>query len=130
MKKNKFYTIPYDARNTFDMKVLRRKFGGIRAFGQWQALLGMLYEKDGTIDLSDEFERKVCEDELELHGEKLDEFIRALGDAGWIDPVFWERQQHVVSKGVADQLAYRKEQASNGKQNGKKKAAKDGDEPA
>lgn len=130
MKGKRFYSVPYDARHTHEMKKLRRKCGGIVAFGQWQALLGILYEQDGVLDLSDEVERKVTEAELELKGEKLDEFIEALTEAGWVDLTLWKTSQHVVSKGVADQLSYKKEQSSAGRKGGRsRKNSEEGGEP-
>lgn len=122
-----FYSVPYGARNTHNMKIVRMRCGGIVAFGRWQALLGILYESDGVVDLSDEITRKVVEAELELKGKQLDEFIEAVIAVGWVDLTLWRTMQHVVCKGVTDQLAYKQEQSSNGKKGGRpKKAGQEG----
>lgn len=119
MKGNRFYSIPYDARNDPKMKVVRRKCGGIIAFGRWQALLGILYDEDGAIDLSDETMHGVIEEELELKGDKLDEFIGALVAVGWIGREPWERERHVVSGSVYEQLSYKGKQSANGSKGGR-----------
>lgn len=106
MKGKRFYSVPYDARNDPVMMRVRLTCGGIVAFGRWQALLGILYDMDGIIDLSDEIMHKVIEAELELKGEKLDEFIDVLVAVGWIDLAMWEMQRKVVSNSVVEQLDY------------------------
>lgn len=119
MKGNRFYSIPYDARNDPKMKVLRRKCGGIAAFGRWQALLGILYDEDASIDLSDETMHEVIEAELELKGSKLDDFIEELVSIGWIDAGRWKSERHVVSASVYEQLHYKAKQSSNGSKGGR-----------
>ena len=106
MKGKRFYSVPYDARNDPVMMRVRLSCGGIVAFGRWQALLGILYDMDGIIDLSDEIMHKVIEAELELKGEKLDEFIDVLVAVGWIDTAMWEMQRKVVSRSVVEQLDF------------------------
>ena len=73
MDANRFYSVPYDARNDTAMLKLRRKHGGIAAYGRWQALLGVLYDEGGTIDLSDEDNFAMVEREIELDGPDLEE---------------------------------------------------------
>ena len=114
MRGGKFYSIPYDARCSVETRYVRRKAGGIAAFGRWIALLGILYEQDGGIDLSDDVMRLVIEDELELKGYKLDEFIGTIAQIGWIEPGPWKERQHVISKGVCDQLEFKRRAAESG----------------
>ena len=121
MKGNRFYSIPYDARNDPTMRRLRMRLGGIVAFGRWQALLGLLYDEDGTIDLTDETMHRVIEAELELNGEKLDDFIQELVAVGWLDGVAWESFGKVHSRSVAEQIEYQRTQAD--KRKGKTKEA-------
>lgn len=119
MKGKRFYSIPYDARNDPKMKVVRRKCGGIIAFGRWQALLGILYDEDAVIDLSDEAMHKVVEDELELKDERLDEFIDVLAAVGWVDLAMWETRRKVISKSVYEQLDFKGKQSENGAKGGR-----------
>jgi len=114
MRGGKFYSIPYDARCSVETRYVRRKAGGIAAFGRWIALLGILYEQDGGIDLSNDVMRAVIEDELELKGERLDEFIDTLTEVGWIEPGPWKERQHVMSGGVCDQLEFKRRAAESG----------------
>ena len=128
MKGDRFYSVPYDARNDPKTMYVRMKCGGIVAYGRWQALLGILYDQDGTIDLSDEAMHKVIEAELELKGEKLDEFIDVLAavNVGWIDLTSWKTQRRVTSQSVYEQLHYKDRFSDAGKQGGRgnKKEAK------
>ena len=64
MDANRFYSVPYDARNDTAMLKLRRKHGGIAAYGRWQALLGVLYDEGGTIDITDEDNLAMVEQEI------------------------------------------------------------------
>lgn len=119
MKGNRFYSIPYDARNDPKMRLLRMKCGGIVAFGRWQALLGILYDEDATIDLSDETMHRVIEAELELNGSKLDDFIQELVAVGWLDGIAWESMGKVHSKSVYEQLNYKEKQSESGAKGGR-----------
>ena len=112
MKGNRFYSIPYDARNDPSMKWMRRKFGGIVAYGRWQALLGILYDQDGTIDLSDDVMQGIVEDELELKGSALADYIQGLVAVGWIDGLAWESFRKVHSSSVCEQLAFQEDQSN------------------
>lgn len=111
MKGNRFYSIPYDARNDPTMKWLRRKFGGIVAYGRWQALLGILYDQDGTVDMTDEVMQGIVSEELELKGSNLDEFVSGLVAVGYLDKVAWESFGKLHSESVCEQLAFQEGQA-------------------
>lgn len=110
MKNSKFFTVPYEFRNTASMNYLRREQGGVRAVGQWFCLLSILYEQNGGINLSNEVWHKVIEAELELTAEKLDDFIQTLTEIGWVDASMWKKDKHVIAPGVLDQLEFKKSQ--------------------
>lgn len=121
MRGGRFYTVPYDARNDPAMRVVRYRCGGIAAFGRWQALLGMLYDQDGLLDLSDRAMYQVVARELELQkANALESYLQVLAEVGFIDRALWEGCRHVVSASVTDQLAYRRRQAerASGKRSG------------
>lgn len=115
MKGSKFFTVPYDARSTSEMRYLKLRCGGIAAFGRWMALLGILYEQDGSVDLSNDIMHRVIEEELELKGSALDEFIDALVELGWVEAGFWKDKKHVISASVVQQIEYKSKQAENAK---------------
>ncbi len=123
MKGGKFFSVPYDVRHTTKMRFMRLKCGGISAFGRWMALLSILFEHGGAIDLSNEAMHKVIEAELELNAEKLDEFIEAATEIGWIDKALWEKERHVISPGVLDQIEVRKRHSESGKKGAEAKRA-------
>lgn len=108
MDANRFYSVPYDARNDTAMLKLRRKHGGIAAYGRWQALLGVLYDEGGTIDLSDEDNLAMVEQEIELEGAELDAFIESCVKYGLLSAELWGIGT-IGSRGVCDELEYRRE---------------------
>jgi len=123
MRNTKFFTVPYDVRNTVEMRYLRHKCGGIAAFGRWMALLSILYEQNGALDLDNEAMHKVVEAELELNAQKLDEFIEAASEIGWVDAQMWHSSRHVISEGVLDQLNYRKTMKKRGEKGNESRAS-------
>lgn len=108
MDANRFYSVPYDARNDTAMLKLRRKHGGIAAYGRWQALLGVLYDEGGTIDLSDEDNLAMVEQEIELEGAELDAFVESCVKYGLLSAELWGIGT-IGSRGVCDELEYRRE---------------------
>lgn len=119
MKNKKFFSVPYDARASSEMRYVRRRCGGIVAFGRWMALLGMLYEQDGGIDLSDDVMFAVIKDELEFRkDEEFEEFIGALAKVGWIEPGPWQSRRHLISQGVVGQITFKKSQGDSGRKGG------------
>ena len=119
MDANRFYSVPYDARNDTAMLKLRRKHGGIAAYGRWQALLGALYDEGGTIDVTDEDNLAMVEQEIELEGAELDAFIESCVKYGLLSPDLWSIGT-IGSRGVCDELEYRKEQRRKKSEAGKK----------
>lgn len=108
MDANRFYSVPYDARNDTAMLKLRRRHGGIAAYGRWQALIGVLYDEGGTIDLSDEDNLAMVEQEIELEGAELDAFIESCVKYGLLSAELWGIGT-IGSRGVCDELEYRRE---------------------
>lgn len=119
MDANRFYSVPYDARNDTAMLKLRRKHGGIAAYGRWQALLGVLYDEGGTIDVTDEDNLAMVEQEIELEGAELDAFIESCVKYGLLSAELWGIGT-IGSHGVCEELEYRKEQRCKKSEAGKK----------
>lgn len=123
MNANRFFTVPFDCRN--DTKMLRLgklQRGKMRAFGRWMSLLGMLYDDDGIIDVSNDTTFSIVMDELEFRQPgDLEVFLNNCSEVGLIDSELWVTMQHVVNPGVTKQLAYRTAQSSNGKSGGRGK---------
>ena len=120
MDANRFYSVPYDARNDTAMLKLRLKHGGLAAFGTWQALLGVLYDEGGVIDLSDDDCKAMLEGELELKGPRLTAFIESCIKFEMLDDGAWEMGK-IASHGVCDELEYRRQRSENGKKGGRPK---------
>ena len=118
MKGGKFFSVPYDVYCSPEMRYLRRKCGGIAAFGRWMAFVAILYTQGGAIDLDNETMHKVIEDELELKPQQLDEFIEALSEIGWVDAHMWKTNRHAISGSVLEQINYKKKQAQSGAKGG------------
>lgn len=119
MDANRFYSVPYDARNDTAMLKLRRKHGGIAAYGRWQALLGVLYDEGGTIDVTDEDNLAMVEQEIELEGAELDAFIESCVKHGLLSAELWGIGT-IGSHGVCEELEYRREQRRKKSEAGKK----------
>lgn len=119
MNANRFFSVPFDNRNDMKMLMVRKKLGGYAGYGRWVALLGILYDADGCIDMNDQAMRDVIADELEL--EDVDEFFTVLAQIGLIDRTMYETMGHVASNGVAEQIAYKKQKQEAGQKGGKAK---------
>lgn len=121
MNPNRFYSVPFDARN--NTKILRLgvlQKNKMQAFGRWMALLGILYDEHGVINMADAATCEVIASELCFSKpEQAVKFIDDCVSAGLIDASMWEIGSRVVSNGVADELAYRKDKADAGRQGGK-----------
>ena len=113
MDANRFFSVPYDNRNDVKIRRLRKMMGGIVAYGRWVALLGMLYDENGILDLSDQVMREIVSDELEL--DDVDEFFTGLATIGLIDADMYNELTHVVNSGVCDEIEYRKRKSEAGK---------------
>ena len=122
MDANRFFSVPYDNRNDVKMKRLRKRLNGYAGYGRWVALLGMLYDEKGILDMSDaEMVEIVCE-ELDL--DDADEFFTTLADIGLIDNEMYRAMHHVVNRGVLEQLEYRVKKSDAGKKSGEVRRTK------
>ena len=115
MDANRFFSIPYDATHDFKIRRLKIKGGGIIAYGRWVALLGMLYDEHGLIDLNDNATNLVVQMELELLTEEMPKFFELLAEVGLIDSELYHSLNHVVNSGVCEELEYRKQKSEAGK---------------
>ena len=121
MDANRFFSIPYDATHDFKIRRLKIKGGGIIAYGRWVALLGMLYDEHGLIDLNDNATNLVVQMELELLTDEMPKFFELLAEVGLIDSELYHSLNHVVNSGVCEELEYRKQKSEAGKQGGRPK---------
>ena len=122
MDANRFFSVPYDNRNDVKMLRLRRRMGGMAAYGRWIALLGMLYDEGGMLDMNDDDYRWIAEKELEV--EDIDVFFSGLASIGLIDREMYEGMNHVVNKGVCDEIAYKKMKSEAGRKGNEKRWGK------
>ena len=123
MKGNKFFSVPFDIDTNSEMRYVRAKCGGIAA------LLAILYEQEGSIDLADRCMEKVVAGRLELRkANQLERYLSVLAEVGWIDREAWEGSRRVFSAGVYDQLDFRKRQAERGSKGGLARARSDSDD--
>lgn len=119
MKNSKFFTVPYDVAHTSEMRYVRKRCGGLIAFGRWMALLGIMYEQDGKVDLNDPVMREVVMDELEIgQAQELDELLEALGSVDFVSAQMLEDHGLLTSNGVLQQVAYKLERSAAGKKGG------------
>lgn len=110
----RFFSVHYDTRHNPKIDMLRDMSGGIVAFGRWIALLSILYDSDGLIDVTKPAKRKYLMRELELSDDGLSEFLNHCAECDLLTPELLELG-HVVSKGVCDELDYRKSKSEAGK---------------
>ena len=111
MRADRFFSVPYHNRSDTKMVLLRFRYG-YAGYGRWIALLGMLYDEDGLIDMNDDLMRQMVSSQLDL--DDVDGFLGFLAKIGLIEPSFWELG-HVVNHGVCDELEYRKQKSDAGK---------------
>lgn len=119
MRADRFYSVPYDGRHDPRMRVLREQCGGIVAYARWHVLLELLYQLNGIVDNSNEVFHNVLLDELELDEDGLAFFLEKLAEIDFIDAHFLHAENHIVSRGVCEQLDYRKSRSDAGKQGGR-----------
>ena len=122
MDANRFFSVPYDNRNDVKILKLRRRMGGMAAYGRWVALLGMLYDEGGILDMNDEDMRWIVAKDLDL--EDVDEFFHGLAGLGLIDGDMYHEMNHVVNRGVCDEIAYRKKKSEAGRKGNEKRWGK------
>ena len=125
MKADRFFSVHYDIRHNPKIDMLRDMGGGIVAFGRWLALMSILYDSDGLIDITSNAKRRYLMRELELDADGLDEFLTQCADCDLIQPDLLGIG-HVVSKGVCDELDYHKQKSEAGKKGNEKRWGKKG----
>lgn len=125
MNANRFFSVPFDNRNDVKIRRLRRRLGGMAAYGRWVALLGMLYDEGGKLDMGDADMVEIVSEELEL--DDVDEFFTELARIGLIDKELYEGLSHVVNAGVCDEIEYRKKKSLAGKKGNEMRWKKEGD---
>lgn len=123
MDANRFFSVPYDNRNDVKMRRLRKRLGGYAGYGRWVALLGMLYDEKGILDMNDAEMREIVCEELEL--DDADHFFTVLADIGLIDKELYHSMNHVVNRGVLEQIEYRVSKSNAGKKSGEARRNKD-----
>jgi hypothetical protein len=107
-------------RHNPKVDMLRDMGGGIVAFGRWVALMSILYDSDGLVDVGNDARRRYLMRELELDGDGLDEFLAQCAECDLIQPEMLE-MGHVISHGVCDELDYRKQKSEAGKKGNEKR---------
>lgn len=122
MNANRFFSVPYDNRNDITIRVMKKRMGGIAAYGRWVSLLGMLYDADGVLDMSDQCVVEIVADELELTD--VDEYFTQLASLGLIEADRYHAKNLVINRGVCDELEYRKTRSEVGKMGGRPKKPK------
>jgi len=122
MDANRFFSVPYDNRNDVKILRIRRRLGGMAAYGRWVALLGMLYDEGGVLDMNDQDMRDIVADELEL--EDVDGFFTELAKVGLIEKELYHSMNHVVNDGVCSEIEYRKKKSEAGKKGNAKRWGK------
>ena len=119
MDANRFFSVPFDNRNDVKILRMRRRLGGIAAYGRWVALLGMLYDEGGVLDMSDQDMREIVADELEL--DDVDEFFCQLASIGLIEKELYDTLGHVVNDGVCNEIEYRRKKSEAGRKGNAKR---------
>lgn len=119
MKGGRFFSVPYDNRSDVKMLLVRKRLGGYAGYGRWVALLGILYDQGGILDMNSQPMRDVIASELEL--EDVDEFFSILADIGLIDPELYHSMSHVVNHGVCDELNYYRAKSEAGRKGMRKR---------
>lgn len=115
MQDKRYYSVSYDERNYPEIKMLRRKHGGIIAYGRWETLKQLLYGTQGALNLNNGFHVDLMLEELEFdNGEELESFLSTCAGCGLIDLSAYERDM-IISPEVAENLAFIKAKSDAGK---------------
>lgn len=119
MDAQRFFPVSYDATHDFKIRRMMKAGGGIIAYGRWVALLGMLYDEHGFLDMNEPVTRSVVSEELEI--DEPSEFLSILAGVGLIDRELYESSNHVLSAGVCEQLEFQRMKSEAGKKGGRPK---------
>jgi len=118
MDANRFYSIPWDARNAPAMKKLRRKHGDLLAYGLHQALIGILYDEGNRLHWDDPDDRGFLCDELGLPEHELDAFLNSCAKFELIDCDAFFGKNVIRMEGVQKELDYRAKKSRAGTRGG------------
>ena len=125
MNANRYFSVPYDGRNDVTIRILRKREGGLVAYGRWVALLGMLYDSDGILQLEKPNVAELLAEELEFSNEsELREYLETLADLGLIDATAYTARNHVINAGVVKEIDYYRAKSEAGKAAMKKRWSK------
>ena len=115
MKADRFFSVHYDSRHNPKIDLLRDMGGGLIEYARWIVLLAILYDSDGLVDLNAKGKKRYLMRELEIGSdEELDEFLSNCAECELISAELLELG-HVVSRGVSDEIEYRKKKSEAGK---------------
>ena len=119
MNANNFtWPIKSGIRDSFAIRCISKDTGipRITALGAWVAMLDILYESHGRIEI--ETQGDVLRDELDLDCDEFQAFLHALAAQDFIDSDALGRGS-IISRGVLEQLAYRETRSDVGKKGGR-----------
>ena len=122
MDANRFFSVPYDNRNDTTIRRMKKRMGGIVAYGRWISLLGIMYDENGLLDMNDTAMREIVAEELEL--EDVDQYFHDLINLGLIEAEPYHDHNYVMNDGVCDELDYRRTKAEAGRKSGQARRAK------
>ena len=115
MKADRFFSVHYDSRHNPKIELLRDMGGGLVEYARWIVLLALLYDSDGLIDLGSKGKKRYLMRELEISSdEELKEFLSNCAECRLISAELLELG-HVVSRGVSDEIEYRKKKSEAGR---------------
>lgn len=125
MNANRYFSVPYDGRNDITVKLLRKREGGLVAYGRWVALLGMLYDADGILQLDRPHVCELLAEELEFSNESdLRGYLETLAELDLIDLTAYRERNHVINAGVVKEIDYYRAKSEAGKAGMKKRWSK------
>jgi len=117
MKGNRFFSVSYDMPTHPKVDMLRDMGGGIVALGRWVALMCLLYDANGVIELTD-LNRRMLAKRLET--DDVDGFLRSCAMCELIDAEMLSAGR-VASRSVCDQLEYYRQKSEAGKKGNEKR---------
>ena len=116
MNANRYFSVPYDGRNDVTIRLLRKREGGLVAYGRWIALLGMLYDSDGILQLEKPNVAELTAEELDFNSEdELRGYLETLAELELIDATAYTDRNHVINPGVVKEIDYYRAKSEAGK---------------
>ena len=126
LRNDRYFSVSYDMRNNPKVSMLRDlqggKQGGMQALGRWVALLSLLYDQAGVLDFNDDLQMRLMVRELEFRTPlQLSRFLDDCAKCDLIDAGHWGSENRVISKSVAEELAFKEIRRDAGKLGGRTK---------